>query len=296
MNIEDLRYLLAVSKYKSFSLAADEMCISQSSLSKHIKNLEEEFDTVFIDRKSRILALTEAGHDFIEHAIKILNDYNDMVIAMKKHSNLKKGRISLATIPVMSQYGLSPIIVSFSTAFPHIQIEMTEKENNFILEMIRNSAIDVAIMRMNYIPQGLVDTYPLVEDELVLVTSKNHHIAERKSISLEEVANEHFILLNPESGIYHTCVQECKNFQFSPKILYTNSRIETILGLVAEGVGVSLLMKKVIEPFDPSKLSIIQLNKKVASTLALVTPKHKKVSDGTKAFIDFVTQSNVYHS
>lgn len=296
MNIDELKYLLAVIKYKSFSLAADEMCISQSSLSKHIKNLEKKFDTILIDRKSRNLALTDAGRDFTAYAENILQTYNEMATSMKKHSLLKKGSIFLASIPVMSQYGIASTLASFSISFPHIHIDIVEKENDLILEMIRNSLIDLAIMRMNYIPEELVITYPLMEDELVMVTPKGHPLALRKSISLEETANEKFIFLNPTSGIYHTCVEECVKSHFSPNILYTNSRIETIIGLVAEGLGITLLMKRVIQSFDLSKLAVVPLNNKVQSTIALVTPKYKEVSDSTKAFIDYVSHSSVYHS
>jgi len=296
MNIDELKYLLAVSKYKSFSLAADELCISQSSLSKHIKNLENEFNTILIDRKSRTLDLTEAGGDFIVYAEKLLDTYNELVINMRNHSSIKKGTIKLAAIPVMSQYGIASTLASFSVSYPHIPIELTEKENDYILKMIRNLDIDLAVMRMEYIPEGLVDSYPLMEDELVLVTSKDHPFAQMQSIDLEDTAHEKFILLDPASGIYRTCVRECHKAQFLPNILYTNTRVETIIGLVAGGVGVTLLMKKVIESFKLSRLSIVPLNKKVASTIALVTPKHKEVSDTTKAFIEFVIHSNVCRS
>ncbi|WP_117149031.1 MULTISPECIES: LysR family transcriptional regulator [Paraliobacillus] len=296
MNIDELKYFLAVRKYQNFSFAAEELSLSQSSLSKHIKNLESEFNTIFFDRKSRNLTLTEAGQDFIVYAEKLLNNYQEMVINMKKHSNLEKGKIHLAAIPIMSQYGITTLIAAFSNAHPHIHLEILEQEHDLILEMIRNSEIDLAIIRMNYIPGGLVNIYPLMDDELVLVTNKDHPLANQPAVSIDELKYEKFILLNATSGVYQTCIDECKKAEFSPHILYTNSRIETIIGLVGEGLGVTLLMKRAIESFEQSKLSIVALNKKVPSTLALVTPKRKEESDITKVFINFITHSIVYHS
>ncbi|MDT3425583.1 DNA-binding transcriptional LysR family regulator [Paenibacillus forsythiae] len=291
MHIQQLIYFMAIKKYQSFSLAADELCLTQSALSKQIKALENELNTLLIDRKTRHISLTAAGSDFAMYAEKLLENYNEMISNMKKHSLLEKGFLSVAAIPVMSQYGITSKIASFCISYPQIRLEITEKENDLILGMLRNSEVDVALIRVNYIPDDLVRMYPLMSDELTLVVPAAHPLAGRSGIELKDAASEKFILLNPASGIYRTCLEECQKARFTPDVLYTNSRIETIIALVAEGLGVSLLMKRVVEYFKPEGVSIVPLNNPAVSTLALAAPKHKELTPAAKAFIDFVRQS-----
>lgn len=291
MNIEQMQYFLTIRKYLSFSSAADELSITQSALSKQIKSLEVELNTVLFDRKTRTISLTPAGQEFEIYAEKILANYAEMLSNMRKHSMLEKGYLSIATIPVMSQYGITSKIAEFSHEYPHIKLDLIEKENDIIMAMLRNCEVDVAFVRTNYIPGGLADVCPLVEDRLVLVVSKNHPFANKEALSLEELQFEKFILLNSTSGIYDTCIQECKKVGFSPDILYTYSRIETIMELVSENLGVTLLMGQVVRYFQHPKLSVIPLTNDITSSLAIVTPKHKQTTASAKSFLNYMVKS-----
>lgn len=107
ITIEQIQYFLSIKKYNGFSIAANELCISQSSLSKQIKALEKELDTILFDRTSRITTLTPAGEDFAIYAEKFLADYNNIILNMKKHSISKKYTLKIGTIAVLTQYGLA---------------------------------------------------------------------------------------------------------------------------------------------------------------------------------------------
>lgn len=290
MHIHQLQYFLTIQKYLNFSLAAEELCLTQSSLSKQIKALEQELDTLLFDRKTRRITLTEAGKDFAVYAEKLLGNYNEMTFTMKKHALAEKGHLTVAAIPVMSQYGIASKIAAFCSMHPQIRLDITELENDLIIAMLRNSETDLAIIRMNYLPEDLAVTYPLLSDELVLVVPKNHPLADRDCVDLSEAAHENFILLNSASGVYRTCLEECQKARFTPRIRYTNSRIETILALVAEGLGVSLLMKRVLAYFKTEEVRIVHLCSPAVSTLALAAPKHKELTSAAKAFIEFVRQ------
>lgn len=291
MTFEQLQYFLMIRKYLSFSSAADELNITQSALSKQIKSLEAELNTPLFDRKTRSISLTVAGVDFAGYAEKIMANYNEMIANMKKHTLLEKGYLSIATIPVMSQYGVISKIAGFAHQFPHIKLDLIEKENDIILSMFRNGEVDIAFMRTNYIPEGFADVYPLIDDRLALVVSRDHPLANRDSIDLSLTRSEKFILLNSTSGIYDTCLKECEKAGFSPNVLYTNSRIETIIELVAESLGVTLLMERVVSYFNHSKLRIIPLTIPVTSSLAIVKPKYKQATDSSQAFIQHMITS-----
>lgn len=291
MNIVQLQYFLSIQKYSSFSSAADELCITQSALSKQIKSLEGELNTLLFHRSRRAISLTPAGEDFAVYAQKMLSNYTEMMSNMKKHELHQKGYLSIATIPVMSQYALTSKIAGFAAMYPQIKLELTEKENDTILSMLRNDEVDVAFMRTNYIPNGLVDVFPLVDDFLVLVVSKDHHLANQDIVNLTQLKDEKFIFLNSTSGIFTTCMQECQKSGFAPEVLFMNSRIETILELVAENLGVTLLMNQVVRYFNHSSLSIVPLVHPITSSLAVVKPKYKPNTGSIKTFIKFIQNS-----
>ncbi|MBP2112475.1 LysR family transcriptional regulator [Paenibacillus silagei] len=292
MTIAQLQYFLTIRKYLSFSSAADELCITQSAISKQIKSLEGELNTLLFDRRTRTISLTPAGEEFVVYAEKILANYNEMMSNMKKHELLETGHISIATIPVMSQYGMTSIIAGFTGMYPHIKLHLIEKENDIIVSMLRNDEVDVAFMRTNYIPEGIAEVHPLVDDFLVLVVSKDHPLADQASVELARVQTDKFILLNSVSGIYTTCVEECRKAGFTPEVLFTNSRIETIMELVAENLGVTLLMNQVARYVDHPKLSIVPLAHPVLSSFAMVNPKNKQNTESVTAFMDYVIQSS----
>lgn len=279
ITIEQIQYFLAIKEYNGFSTAAHELCISQSSLSKQIKALENELNTILFDRASRVTSLTPAGEDFYIYAQKFLKDYNDIIQGMKKHSISKKSTLKIGTIAVITQYGLTSTIAAFKSKYPNIDINIFEDEHDAILNMLAKSEIDFAIVRDFNLPKDSFDVTHLADDKLVVVTSNNHPFTKKKCISFEDLKDENFIMCS-KSGIYDICIKECNKLGFTPNVIYNISKIETILGLVSEGLGITLIVNNVLKPFSTTNIAVHQLEKPINSNLALVTnidsPKYKE--------------------
>lgn len=292
ITIEQIQYFLAVKKYNGFSTAANELCISQSSLSKQIKALEKELDTTLFDRNSRVTSLTEAGKEFYIYALKFLDDYNNIIQVMRKHSSSKKFTLKLGTIAVLTQYGLTSTIASFKNNYSNIDINIFEDENDAILNMLIKSEIDFAIVRDFNLPRDSFDVTPLAEDELVVVTSNNHPFTKKKYISFNDLKNENFIIC-AKSGVFDICVKECNKLGFTPNVVHNINKIETILGLVSEGLGITLIVNNVLKPFSNSNISVHPLKNPINSNLALVSNKNAKKSKEFILFKDFIIKNTV---
>lgn len=292
ITIEQIQYFLAVKKHNGFSTAANELCISQSSLSKQIKSLEKELDTTLFDRNSRVTSLTDAGKDFYEYALKFLDDYNNIIKAMRKHSSSEKCTLKLGAIAVLTQYGLTSIIASFKNNYPNIDISIFEDENDAVLNMLVKSEIDFAIVRDFNLPRNSFNVIPLVEDELVVVTSNTHPFSKKKYISFNELKNENFII-SAKSGVYEIYVKECNKLGFTPNVIHNINKIETILGLVSEGLGITIIASNVLKPFSSSNISIHHLKTPIDSNLALVTNKDSKKSKELNLFKDFIVNNTL---
>lgn len=274
MNMEQLKYFLTIEKLKNFSKASEELCVSQSSISKQIKSLENELNTILFKRTTRNLVLTPSGEKFKEFSKTTLNNYENLLSDLK--NNIEK--VSVATIPVISQYKIASLIHDFKIRYPNIDVEIKEMEHNHIIPSIKNFQTNIAFIRTENLLFKNLDIVELLNDELVLVTSKKHPLAKRKYASLEDFKNDKFILLGKSSGVYNSSIKACKDAGFTPNISYSNSRIESIIGLVEQNLGITLVMANVIRYFNNPNLNIIFLKTPIKSTLGIISLKDKALS------------------
>lgn len=290
MEIQQLKFFLEVVKHKNFTIAASELCISQSSLSKQIKALEDELGIRLFDRSTRGVKLTEAGSGFLDYANRIIDDYDEMLVKIKAYKEKDKKTLNIGTIPVMTQYGITSLVACFKKQHTDVDINIIEGRSPEILELLDASKIDLAFIRTASLPGADYKINPLTDDDLVMIVPKDHPFAKKLNIDLSEAFQENFIFLDSGPGIYDLCMKACRKSGFEPHVLYKYSRIETIIGVVSEGIGVSLLMRRVVEFFNNKDIAIIELNRKFITTLALVAPPHKKSSDIVKKFSSYTDE------
>lgn len=242
------------------------------------------------NRNTRHINLTESGKEFLIHAERFLTEYESIIISMKKYSAKRKNTLTIGTIPVISQYQITTLINVFKKKYPDININIIEGERNEIIDMLNKSQVDIAFLRDLNLKDDLYDLHPLIKDELVVITSRNHPFSNKKYINLEDTKDEKFIFLGSSSGMDTFCVSQCNKHGFSPNVINSLNKIETILGLVEEDFGITMLMSKVINVFNNSKISINLLKKPITSSLSLVYLKDKKLSNNEILFKDFIIE------
>lgn len=288
ITIEQLNYFLKLHQYKNFSLAAYELCISQSSLSKQIKALEHELNTILFYRNSRNITLTDSGEKFLIYAKKTISDYNNIISSFKNFDN--STTLNIGTIPVMAQYKITSAIAEFKKLYPNIHINIIEDTSSNILHKMMSSQFNFSIVRDFNLSKDIFDKINLCDDELVLVVSKEHPLAQKTNVSLLDIKDEKIILLPPKSGIYERCMNEFNKHSLSPNIITTLYKIESILGLVMENLGVTLLMKKVINSFNTSNLLIIPMKNPIKAQLILINQKDITLSNNENLFKNFIKE------
>ncbi|WP_411681718.1 LysR family transcriptional regulator [Clostridium thailandense] len=284
MEIQQLKFFLEVVKYKNFTIAASKLCISQSSLSKRIKALENELGVKLLERSSRSVKLTEAGSEFLDFTIETIESYEKVQIKMNAYKEKNKKTLTIGTIPVMSQYGITSLIASFTKKYSDIDINIIEAKSPEILALLDSSKIDLAFIRTISLSGEEYKINPLIDDELVMIVPKGHPFTQNVCIDLSQASGENYIFLDSGPGMYDICMEACRISGFKPRVLYEYSRIETIIGVVSEGIGVALLMRKVVEFFNNQDIEIIKLRQKFITTIALVSLSHKKSSNMMKKF------------
>lgn len=289
MTFNQLTYFLVIKKYMNFTAAAEELCISQPSLSRHIQALEQEIGASLFDRTSRNITLTPAGEEFSGYADIFMDNYNKMLKSMQNYSAKAKRSITLASVPVMSLYRITEMITAFMAAYPDINIEILEAHGREVIWSLENHKADIGFYIHDSTKPIDFKLYPLLDDEMVMIVGKSNRFAGRESISLAEASNEDYLLWGNGSDVYNFAVEQCMKTGFYPRTVNTersNISIETIADLVSKNFGVSLVILKSAMHFSYYGFKIVRLAEKPMLHSALIT-RNEPLSRECKTFIRF---------
>ncbi|MCR5756534.1 MAG: LysR family transcriptional regulator [Selenomonas sp.] len=289
MDIEQLKYFLAVYSCKQMTLAADTLFISQSSLSKHIAQLEKEVGVPLFDRSGRTLHITSAGMDFEVFAREAVAKHDAIIRQLQNNLNAHQSTLTIGTIPVLAQYDIHKKILAFGKENPHIKLTLIEEKGDHVLKLLDDELVDLAIVRAEGLNRSEYKVLALAQDELVLILSSQHPLAAEDTINLADLAAEDFFLLDVGSLPQQPVLQACQRAGFSPRLRQSFTRIETIIGFVAENDGVALIMEKDLNAFDQRRICIKKLTVPVTTTVALVFPHGKHLSPASCCLRDFLS-------
>ena len=288
MDVFQLKCFISVVDCKSFTEASYEVAISQSSLSKYISKLEDELKVKLFDRSKRQTELTPAGREFDEYARAMLDGYYQMQNAMKKYT--VGGILHIGSIEHMGRVGLTTPIASFLNLFPDgdVEIEIDKGDTLSLMNLLISKKIDMAFIahiisakrdtsNIDAYDLTAFDRYTLVEDEYHLVVNRNHPLAEREVVSWKELAEEKFVILDKSYSLNSIIRDSFRQVGIVPHIVFECDQVDTILGLIEEDFGVSLLSKRVATSrYD---VKSVRIDRPLARNTVLVVPKemeHKR--------------------
>lgn len=290
MEIKQVQYFLSIVETGSFSAAADNLFISQSSLSKQIIALEKSLDVQLFDRSKRKVSLTEAGKAFEKHAQTFYDLYKSMLVDIGEFRKTSP-EISIAAIPVIAQYGITTYIAKFRAAYPDIKLVLEEREASTVLPALLQNKYDLAFARDYGVDTNQFSILEVVTDKLIVAVSKNHPLAEHASVALSELSNENFIMFNKGTLVYELALNACQSAGFEPRVFYSSLRGASIIGLVASNSGVALMMEKVLNYYRRPDVVAIPLTETFTSKIVITYSKEKKLSKSTKMFIRFMEKN-----
>ena len=283
MTFEQLQCFIASVEEKTFLDAAHSLYISQSSLSKQIMKLEQELGVMLWDRSRRKAGLTEAGNIFYQDALILLKQYSQARNRLDRFRTESQLTLSVGTLPILTQYQLTPGFRDFQAAHPGIRLSLHEVEEPELMEGFEKGIYDLVIGREAMFYGANCQTQLIAGDQLAAVLDSSHPLAFRSSLCLEELKDEDFIFMNPYTSIYNLCVIRCREAGFSPRILRT-ARVECILSAVLIGEGISLLAGNSVRIFKPEHIAVIPLTPKIPLPVVLARHKERPVTRAMELF------------
>jgi LysR family transcriptional regulator, transcription activator of glutamate synthase operon len=287
MEFRQIQYFLSIVDTGSFSAAADEHYISQSSLSKIIIALEKELEVPLFDRSKRKVFLTEGGEAFLGHARKLNAAYKAMAIELEGHK-FTADSFSIAAIPILTQYGLTTSLAQFRDSYPNIRFTLEEIDGLNILPALSEHRFDLAFTRHNNLNPDQHASLEICKDQLLVVVSRKNRHAGRTSISLKELSTDNFIVFDRVTDLYKLVMDECGKAGFEPTIFYSSHRKVSVFGLVGTNIGLALMPAKIYEYHQHPDVLAIPLDEHVECNIVLAYLKNRKLSKAASTFIDFM--------
>ena len=279
---------LMIVKVGSFTLAAEELFVSQSCLSKRIKALEDELGVQLFDRTSRNIVLSEAGELLVPYAQQLYELKKALLRTMAEYSQQQSSGIKVVSVPVMIQYDITSVVGAFQKSNPDIQLTLIEGEPCDMPGLLETGACDFAFARRFEDEDCRFEFTKFYPDRLMALLSKNHPLAQEEQIELAQLRNEKFLFMSKVTGVYDLCYNLCLEAGFTPQVIHTGRWPDNIIELVANGMGVSMIMKGYIDYAQNDQVRGIRLNPDVDNPLCLARLKGRRLSGAALAFWHYV--------
>lgn len=294
MDIRQLTYFIEVAKYESFTKASKSLHLSQSTLSKVVKSIEEELNIELFDRSAKKIKLTDAGEILFSESEKILESMNDLSNNLYELMNLKKGKIRVGIPPIIGFVFFPKIIKGFNNLYPDIKIKIFEDESKIVKERVKDGTLDLGMVMLPADDEEF-NTIPLVNNELSLFVHHTHPLAQKKTVEMKELQNETFILLKQQ--LYHDfIIQECLRAGFHPEVDYVISEWAFISEMIGENLGISIFPQPVSKIINNELIKAIPIvNPKIPWNLGLITKKRKHATPAVREFIKYISAEINHH-
>ena len=241
LELRQLRTFLAVAAELHFSRAARRLHVSQPALSQQIRALERTLGAALFDRSSRATELTPAGRVLLDAAPRVLYEAERAQLLVTQAASGAVGLLTVGSVGTALASITPRILRSMRARFPDLQLEVAQQDTSAQLVALADGRLDVGLVRAAAATEAVAVEHLVAEPLLVAVPS-DHPLSGGSSIVPEDLAEEPFVLWPRPLGraFFDIIVAYCLEHGFSPRIVAEGADIETQLGLVAAGLGVSL--------------------------------------------------------
>lgn len=240
MELQQLRYVLAVARTGNFSRAAEQCHVSQPSLSQQIQKLEDELGERLFDRLKTRARLTAAGEALRERAGRILAEVEAVQREATETRALARGHVAIGVLPTIAPYLLPQVLTGFSQKFPGIEIAVQENTTAQLLGLLVACEVDLVIASLPLHDERM-RVESLFAEELRVALPPGHSLLQRRTIRAADLEAERFILMKEGHCLGDQVLNFCTRRDLHPNILCRSTQIETIRALVEAGLGISLV-------------------------------------------------------
>jgi DNA-binding transcriptional LysR family regulator len=256
MELRQLEHFVAVAEEQHFTRAAQRVHIVQSALSASIRSLEEELEARLFVRSTRRVHLTATGRLFLDKARAALAAVGEARDVVRAVESLERGRLTIGTVQSLPAFlDLPALIAGFYALHPGIELRLCQGDSLHLLDKLRDGRLDLAFLPICDVPPGIA-TMMIACEDLVFICAPDHPLAGRNSVPLDGLA---FVDFEPDWGTRRLVDRAFADARLSRRTAFEVSDLETLMEMVALGLGVALVPEPVARARG-RRLSVIPLD------------------------------------
>ncbi|MCU1726920.1 LysR family transcriptional regulator [Pseudomonas sp. 7P_10.2_Bac1] len=291
MNLRTLRAFVEVVRQGGFSQAAQVVSLTQSTVSKAVKSLEDELGTPLFNRAGHKVELTAAGEIAYRRALVLLSERSDLVAEINELLNLKRGRLRIGLPPVGCGVVFAAMFATYRQRYPQVDIELIEHGSKRLQECLEAGEVDLAAL---LIPMDEAFDYQAVRNEpLVVVLPAGHALCGRKQVDFTDLADSPFILFEAGFALNAKIMAACERKGVVPRVTARSGQIDFIVDLVAAGLGVAFLPRMLALKHQQASIALVPLDEPHTDWhLALAWRANAHLPPAAKAWLELAREMN----
>lgn len=290
--LRQLQVFEAVVRLGSFTRAAEELFLTQPTVSMQIKKLTEAVGLPLFDQAGRKVQPTEAGHELYDACRRMFETLANLEMKMADLQGMKRGRLRLGVITT-AKYFAPEILGQFSQLYPEIEVALKVTNRNRIIERMQGNEDDLYVMGQAPANEPQVESYLFAPNPLVVMAPRDHPLVGRKKIPLARIAEEPFILREPGSGIRDATLRTFEAQGLRPRVRMELGSNEAIKHAIVGGLGISVLSLHTLTlEGTEGPVAILDVEGfPIMRQWYLVHLKDKELSLVARTFLDFAIAS-----
>lgn len=288
MELKQLEYFLTISKLNSFTLAADQLYISQPGITSAIRRLEDELGIQLFVRNRKTAILTPEGQIFANHIESVMSDVTKALNKVEEMKNLTKCTITIGISPVSSVSSASFLLAKFKSLYPDLDLTLVEDCSTNLQKLLEDGKIDLAFLLL----ESEVDSFEsliLGTQELVLGLPSFHLLKGKNKLPLSAVQKENFVLLKTGCPVRTVIEHRFSAQNLTPNISFETNYMQAIQRLVLCGAGITILPSEAFE--NNNNFSTVPLDPPLYVTTYIAYKKTRALSKATQTLYDFIKSS-----
>ena len=289
MDFRPLRAFIEVVRQGGFSSAAKTVFATQSTVSKAVKQLEDEIGLRLLDRIGHRSVMTAAGEVVYRRGLKLLADRDDLMAEIDEIRGVRRGALRLGLPPVGSSTIFAPLFAIYRQRFPGVEVRLTEYGSDQLASVLHAGEIDFAGALLPV--SGEFEFQPVRREPIVALLPPGHPLADAASVTMLDLKDTPFILFDTGFALHRMVIDACKRSGFEPNVVARSGQTDFMVELVGTGLGVTFLPRMIAAHYKVRGLHNVALDDRDAEwNMAMVWRRGAWLSPAAQAWLDLVRE------
>lgn len=294
MDIHQIKVFASVAGHLSFTRAAEELYVTQSSISKIIKSLEDELGMVLFIRTPKI-QLTDVGEEFSKKSNQLITLIESIPHDINQVAELNHGNITIGIPPITGSAFFPQIVGEYKAQYPNVRIHLVEEGSKRIVEMLENGELDLGVVCS---PPRDPDSYHMMhylKSPLQAGINLLHPLSDKAVIAFQDLTDEPLVLMNQSFSLYDLIIHRCHENHFIPNIICESSQRDFIIEMVASNLGITFMPENISQKVNRPDIRFIPIeDPQIYLNLLVIWKKNTYLSFAARKWLEYAASKINY--